>query len=71
MEEEEKEYRYWKIWYISCEDNSRWTIARSPTDWEANDVQDRIPIGGSGDDVAEIVSVYDTNDTNYYWDFTD
>jgi hypothetical protein len=28
------EYKYWKFWYISCEGNEVWAIARTPIDWE-------------------------------------
>jgi len=65
-----EEYSYWEIWYVSCESNKRWTIARAPADWESCDVRDKIPRGGCGDDVAEITSVEQTWDDNYGWDFT-
>ena len=50
----EIEYAFWGIQYKSCEGNDRWTVARTPIDWEEYDVRDRIPMGGCGDDVAEI-----------------
>ena len=63
------EYRYWKIEYISCEGNERWVIARTPIDWVEYQVHDRIPMGGCGDDVAEITSIDETNNENYLFDF--
>lgn len=65
------EYKYWKIEYISCEGNEVWTIARTPIDWEEYQVHDRIPIGGCGDDVAEITSIDETNNENYLFDFVE
>jgi hypothetical protein len=65
-----KEYSYWEINYVSCESNDRWTIARAPADWESDEVRDRIPMGGCGDDVARIISIEETCDDNYSWDFT-
>lgn len=65
-----EDYSYWEIWYISCESNRRWTIARAPADWEEWQVRDRIPLGGCGDDVAEITSVESTWNEDYGWDFT-
>lgn len=68
---EEIEYNYWEIQYKSCEGNDRWAVARTPIDWEEYDVIDRIPMGGCGDDVAEIKDVFETSNTNYGWDFCD
>lgn len=65
------EYNYWEINYISCESNKRWTVARTPIDWDEDMVRDRIPMGGCGDDVAEVTDVFETSNTNYSWDFCD
>ena len=65
------EYIYWEIQYISCESNNRWMVARSPIDWDANDVNSRIPLGGCGDDIAKIIDVFETSNDNYNWDFCD
>lgn len=65
------EYKYWEIWFTSCEGNKRHTIARTPIDWDDHQVRDRIPIGGCGDDVAEIISIEETGDEDYSWDFCD
>lgn len=65
------EYYYWEIQYISCEGNERWTVARAPITWDEYDVRDRIPLGGCGDDVAEIREVFETSNTDYSWDFCD
>jgi hypothetical protein len=63
------EYYFWEIQYKSCEGNDRWVVARTPIDWEEYDVRDRISMGGSGDDVAEIKDVFETSNTDYSWDF--
>jgi len=34
-------------------------------------VRDRIPMGGCGDDVAEVREVFETSNTDYFWDFCD
>ena len=65
------EYNYWEIEYKSCEGNSRWTIARTPIDWEEWEVRERIPMGGCGDDVAEVRDVFQTSSTDWSWDFCD
>lgn len=65
----EEEYLYWEINYISCEGNKRWTIVKTPIEWGEYDVIDRIPMGGCGDDVAEVVDVFETTNNNYGWDF--
>ena len=65
------EYNYWEINYISCESNERWTVARTPIDWDEDMVRERIPMGGCGDDVAEVTDVFETSNTNYSWDFCD
>ena len=51
------ETQTWIIWYVSCEDNERWYTKDCPADWEEWQVRDSIPIGGCGDDIAEIISV--------------
>jgi hypothetical protein len=66
-----EEYCYWEINYISCESNFRWTVARTPIDWTEYDVINRIPVGGCGDDVAEIKEVFETSNKDYGWDFCD
>jgi hypothetical protein len=66
---DEIEYKYWEILFISCESNNRRMIARTPIDWDKYQVIDRITIGGCGDDVAEIVDVFEANDRNYSLDF--
>jgi hypothetical protein len=68
---EEIEYAFWEIQYESCEGNDRWTVARTPIDWEEYDVRNRIPMGGCGDDVAEVKDVFETSNTAYGWDFCD
>ncbi len=65
------EYAYWEIRYTSCEGNDRWTVARTPIDWNEYEVKSRIPMGGCGDDVASIKEVIEANDTDYSWDFCD
>ena len=65
------EYNYWEINYISCEGNKRWTIARTPIDWDEDDVREKIPMGGCGDDVAEVREVFETSNNDYGWDFCD
>lgn len=64
-------YSYWKIEFTSCEGNYRWAIARFPADYTDYDVENKIPLGGVGDDVASIISVTETNDEDYGWDFCD
>jgi hypothetical protein len=65
------EYNYWEINYISCEGNKRWTVVRTPIDWEEYDVRDRVPMGGCGDDVSEIIEIFETNNNDYGWDFSE
>jgi hypothetical protein len=65
------EYNYWEIQFISCEGNERWVVARTPIDWTDWEVRNRIPMGGCGDDVAEVRDVFETSDTDYGWDFCD
>lgn len=64
-------YTYWEIRYISCEGNDRWTVAKTPDNWSEYDVRSRIPIGGCGDDVAEVTEVFQTSNDNYGWEFGD
>jgi hypothetical protein len=64
---ETPKYTYWKIIYISCEGNERWKIAITPIYWSECDVKNSVPIGGCGDDVDEVVDVFETSDTNYSW----
>jgi hypothetical protein len=47
----------WFVWYISCEGNKRWYTIEVPADWQEWQVEESIPIGGCGDDVAELLSV--------------
>jgi hypothetical protein len=68
---EEIEYAYWGIQYVSCEGNNRWTVARTPIDWSEYEVRNRIPMGGCGDDVAEVRDVFETSNDDYGWDFCD
>jgi hypothetical protein len=66
------EYAFWEIHYTSCEGNKRWTTARAPADWEEYQVRERIPMGGCGDDVAQINEVFQTFEGHIYtWDFCD
>lgn len=65
-----QEYSYWEVWFISCESNRRWTIVRTPSDWTEWDVRNRIPNGGCDDDPAEILSISETQDEDFCWDFT-
>jgi hypothetical protein len=48
-------------------------MAKAPVDWEEYQVRDRIPMGGCGDDVAEVVSVEPSgrSDYDWGWDFCD
>jgi hypothetical protein len=63
-------YNYWKIEYTSCEGNYRWCTARTPADWKQEQVEDAIPIGGMGDDVASLIDVTLTSKDDFYmWDF--
>jgi hypothetical protein len=64
-----EECSYWEIHYVSCEGNNRWAVAKTPTDWNEYDTMSRIPLGGCGDDVAEIMEIISTSDSNYSWDF--
>lgn len=54
------EYKYWIVSYVSCEGNKRHTVAKTPSSWDENQVQYVIPIGGCGDDIAEIISIEET-----------
>ena len=45
------------------------TFKYDQIDWEEYDVRDRIPMGGCGDDVAEITDIFQSNYTDYGWDF--
>ena len=65
----EKECIYWEVDFISCEGNSRYTVVRTPSDWDKYDVNDSMPLGGCGDDIAEITGVSETHYTDYTWDF--
>jgi hypothetical protein len=56
-EEDEVEMATWRIWYISCEDNRHWYTKECPANWEEWKVRESIPIGGCGDDIAEIISI--------------
>lgn len=70
-ENSSEDFSYWEINYISCEGNKRWTIARTPSDWDEYEVGERISMRGSiGDDPAEITSIHQTWDDDYSWDFT-
>jgi len=73
FESMQEEYAYWYIEYISCEGNERWTIAKTPSDWDEWQVRDRISSmsGSIGDDPAEVTQVYQTGDEDYSWDFSD
>ncbi len=68
----ESEFTYWYIEYISCEGNERWTIARTPSDWDDWQVRDRISSmrGSIGDDPAEVREIFTTYDNDFSWDFT-
>jgi hypothetical protein len=68
---EGNKYAFWEIHFISCEGNERWTVARTPTEWSGYDVRSRIPMGGCGDDVAEVRDVFETSNDDYSWDFCD
>lgn len=65
------EYNYWKITYISCEGNERWFVAKTPLDWERWQVEDRIQMGGCGDEPAEIISIDETMSDDYAYDYTE
>ena len=69
----EQEYTYWCVEYISVEGNDRWTNARSPEGWNSYDVRNAIRMGGVGDDPAEIKNIYETtvhDPWDYSWDFS-
>jgi hypothetical protein len=68
----QEEFSYWKIEYTSCQGNYRWTIAKSSIDWDKLQVEDALNDvrGGYDDAIAEIISVEETDDTNYTYDFT-
>ena len=68
---EEQEFSYWQIDYISCEGNNRWKIARTPIDWDEDMVRCRIPIGGCGDDIAEVIEIFEASDTNYSFELSE
>lgn len=63
---------YWEIHYISCEGNTRWTIAKCPSEWEEYDVKHAIMADSRiGDDPAEITECSITYfDNDYSYDFT-
>jgi hypothetical protein len=61
------DYKYWTVEYITCEGRNSHAIARSPDDWTIDMVKCAIPLGGIGDDVAEVISVEETNGDDYYW----
>lgn len=63
---------YWEIWYYSCEGNKRWAIAKAPENWSEYEVKQCIldNAGGIGDDVDEIISIHETYDHDYSWDYT-
>lgn len=72
---ENSEYRNWKINYISCEGNERWTVAECPAEWDVYEVTIafRGICYGVGDDPAEFVScdVYynqDRGEATYFFD---
>lgn len=65
----EEEYNYWEIHYISCESEKRWTVARTPMEWDEYDVRSNIATGGCGDDPAKITEVFESNSEDYSWDF--
>lgn len=71
MLSKEIEYQYWEINFISCEGNKRWSVARTPIDWDVDQLESKISIGGCGDDVAEIISIDETNEKDFGWDFFD
>lgn len=65
-----EEFSYWEVRYISCEGNDRWSIARTPIDWNSYDVRSSIQLGGCGDDVSEILEIEMTFPGDYSWDFS-
>lgn len=65
------QYEYWKVNYVSAEGNNRWTVVRTPHDWEEWQVEERFPLGSTGDEAAEITSVEPTLDEDYLYDFTE
>ena len=62
------EYSYWHYDYISCEGNERWGTVRAPSFATEYDVETNIEIGGCGDDIAEIIRVYEIYPENE-WDY--
>lgn len=67
----DREYKYWEVWYISCESNERWLIVKTPVDWEDYDVESRLPLGGCGDDISEVTSINESCNEDYSWDLCD
>jgi hypothetical protein len=61
------EYSYWEVKFISCEGNERWTIARTPSDWEEWQLWEVINLGGCGDDPAEIISIEESQNNDWCW----
>jgi hypothetical protein len=62
-------YRYWEMTYISCESNTRYTHIRTPDTWDQYDVRSAVPMGGCGDDIAEIVDIEESIYDDYTYDF--
>lgn len=70
---DETMYKFWEVWFISCEGNKRVTTARSPIDWDEYEVRNNIQMGGCGDDISEITSIEETgisSDDEYGLDLT-
>lgn len=58
--------RYWHVEYTSCESNYRWTVVKTPDEWEEYEVQDAVMRGASmGDDPSEILSIEETFENQY------
>lgn len=66
------EATYWEIWYKSVEGNTRWAIIKAPADLSEYDIKSRIidNSGGCGDDVNEIISLHETYEQDWSWDYT-
>jgi hypothetical protein len=70
-------YSYWNVWYLSCEGNRRWTTARTPDTWSEDEVESAFPLGGMGDEPAQLISIEEyypnpnDEDCDYTYDLTD
>ena len=64
------EYKYWEIWYLSCEGNRRYTIIRTPDTWDTYQTKHAFKLGGIGDDPAEFISIEEYHSVDKEWDYS-